>query len=988
LDQKLTDFFAQGEIILTGANRPFKLDQKESVWLVMSGKVDIFYIPTRDDHLKSSRQYLYSAEAGDVIFGMETRQGDLSFIGVGVYGTEVACRKVTDLFDFVTKVSIGSVVAGVLGMDGPSVSFAVAIERWVASLAEAIAAENPPNRYTPCRKGSPILMAQGAVLRPVKGIHWVRASIPLKYQGIGELSFGGTDDGRLIPFSKSSWAIADSEGTVNSFSTLEMLYRKNLWDGIDLFRDMAVNLCRKNYSAMVDNMRDRFQARKDLDEERIGEALENIADMIIPGAIARAGASVTRCGDALEEAFKILCKKLDIQFCPPMPGSAAGSRIDPVTRLCLASKIRSRDVILRGRWWVNDVGPLLAYLEPMEEGGEKRPVAILPVTDSTYMIHEPGLKAPRPVNDTTAAELHPVAHTFYPGLPNRAITLMDLFKFGIKGKFRDGMLCFALAIFGGLLGMIMPMVTGTFFDSIIPSADKKQLLQYCLGMFAAGLGSGIFELTRSFALLRISSKTEVNMQSAIWDRLLNMPVSFFGKYNVGDLSLRANSINSIYKMISGTTANSILSSVFSVFNFFLLFYYSFKLAILACVFVIITFAVSSLQSWFQIKIQRQAMEIGGRTTSLVLQLIFGIPKLRVAGAEKRGFAVWCSKYVEGRGLAIRSRRINNYFSVFNSLFSVLPQLTIYYFVATYLGQSPDFTTGRFMAFNAAFGAFMSSTLSLGGILISIMGVVPTYERAKSIMDTCPEVDDEKLDPGELSGDIEVSHVTFRYNEDGPVILSDVSVKANPGEFIALVGPSGSGKSTLLRLLLGFEKPESGAVYLDGKNAADLNPHSVRQQFGVVLQNGKVIAGDIFSNIVGANRLTIDDAWEAASMAGLDKDIKAMPMGMHTVISEGGGTFSGGQKQRLLISRALVTKPRIIFFDEATSALDNATQAIVTESLDKIAATRIVIAHRLSTIIHADRIYVMEGGKVIQEGTFHELVRRPGLFSKLVQRQVV
>jgi ATP-binding cassette subfamily C protein len=265
--------------------------------------------------------------------------------------------------------------------------------------------------------------------------------------------------------------------------------------------------------------------------------------------------------------------------------------------------------------------------------------------------------------------------------------------------------------------------------------------------------------------------------------------------------------------------------------------------------------------------------------------------------------------------------------------------------------------------------------------------VPTYERAKPILETLPEVDEMKADPGELTGELEVSHVSFRYREDGPIVLKDVSVQVKPGEFVALVGPSGSGKSTLFRLLLGFEKLEAGAVYYNGRDLVGLDIREVRRQIGVVLQNGKLMAGDIFTNIIGSSLLTLEDARQAARMAGLEDDLKAMPMGLHTVISEGGGTLSGGQRQRLLIARALVHRPRILFFDEATSALDNRTQAIVSESLDNLQATRIVIAHRLSTIMNADRIYVLQDGRVVQQGTYDELIQAEGVFADLAKRQM-
>jgi ATP-binding cassette subfamily C protein len=304
------------------------------------------------------------------------------------------------------------------------------------------------------------------------------------------------------------------------------------------------------------------------------------------------------------------------------------------------------------------------------------------------------------------------------------------------------------------------------------------------------------------------------------------------------------------------------------------------------------------------------------------------------------------------------------------------------------GANPSIRTGDFLAFLAAYGACQGALLATCVALLNTLSVIPLYEQAKPILVTRPEVDVVKTDPGTLTGDIEVQGVTFRYSSDGPPVLRCLSLHVRPGEFVAFVGPSGSGKSTILRLLLGFESAESGAIYYDGQELAGLDVSAVRRQIGVVLQNGRLLSGDIFSNIVGSAPLALDDAWAAARMAGFADDIQAMPMGMHTVVSEGGGTLSGGQRQRLMIARALVHRPRLLFFDEATSALDNRTQGIVSASLEQLQATRIVVAHRLSTIVSADRICVVERGQIVQNGRYEELIDQPGLFATLARRQIV
>jgi ABC-type bacteriocin/lantibiotic exporter with double-glycine peptidase domain len=266
--------------------------------------------------------------------------------------------------------------------------------------------------------------------------------------------------------------------------------------------------------------------------------------------------------------------------------------------------------------------------------------------------------------------------------------------------------------------------------------------------------------------------------------------------------------------------------------------------------------------------------------------------------------------------------------------------------------------------------------------------IPQFSRIRPLIASAVEISEDRKPPGELSGSVELSRVTFRYVSGGPPILDNVTLRMAPGEYVALVGPSGSGKSTIFRLLLGFEKPEQGAVFFDGKAIETLDISGVRRQMGVVLQNGQLASGSIYDNICGGVQLPLSQAWDAARLAGLEADIKAMPMGMHTVIAEGVSTISGGQRQRLMIARAIVRRPRILLFDEATSSLDNQAQAIVSESLARLNVTRIVIAHRLSTVRQADRIVVLVDGKIVQAGSFAELSGSSGVFADFARRQLL
>jgi ATP-binding cassette subfamily C protein len=387
--------------------------------------------------------------------------------------------------------------------------------------------------------------------------------------------------------------------------------------------------------------------------------------------------------------------------------------------------------------------------------------------------------------------------------------------------------------------------------------------------------------------------------------------------------------------------------------------------------------------------QRQMAMIGGKISSMLLQFIVGIAKFRVSGTEGRAFAVWAKEFAKKKVIATKARQISMVTTIFFAVFPTFCLGTIFYYQQSLAAEpgSTKITTGDFFAFFSAFSQVMAAVVSVSAAIIAVVAVIPFYERAKPIFNAIPEVTEAKTSPGRLTGAIEVSHVTFRYAENAPPALRDVSISARPGQFIAIVGASGSGKSTLLRLLLGFEAPESGAVYFDGQDLSGLDTQEVRRQMGVVLQSSRPISGSIFQNIVGSAPLTVEDAWEAARLAGIDEDIRKMPMQLHTYLSDGGGGISGGQRQRLMIARAIAPRPRIVLFDEATSALDNQTQAIVSRSLDALQATRIVIAHRLSTIMNATRIFVLDKGEVVQSGTYQELISQDGVFKELAKRQM-
>jgi NHLM bacteriocin system ABC transporter ATP-binding protein len=643
--------------------------------------------------------------------------------------------------------------------------------------------------------------------------------------------------------------------------------------------------------------------------------------------------------------------------------------------------VRYRRVALRGHWWHDTDEPLLAF-----RSGTRQPVALLPGRHG-YTVLDPTRSGLVPLTPDFAAALDTFGYQFYAPAPAEPLSGRALVALACARTGRDLWLVALAALAASLLGLVVPVATGRMFSDVIPNANPTDAFTLLGALAAMAIGTTLFEATRALALVKAEGRTSATLQALLVDRLLSLPVPFYRGYSVGDLAQRASAVGRLRTLLSGAATTSLLSGMFSLVYLGLLLYYDVTLALVAVGLLVTVVAGTAACSVAAVRFGRRQQDVAGRIDGLVFQMVSGIAKLRVAAAEGRAFAVWCARFREQKELMLAAGRYRNAVSVINDVLPIVSLAVLVTAVHHRMANGHDLHTGTFIAFNTAFGAFLASGVALSNTMIGLLEAVPILERAAPILTTPPEVNAARPDPGELSGRIEASHVSFRYGADGPPILEDVSLSVEPGEFVALVGPSGSGKSTLLRLLLGFDSPSTGTVYYDGHDLASVDVSAVRGQIGVVLQSSRLMAGDVFTNIVGSAPLTMDEAWAAAEMAGVADDIRAMPMGMHTLVSDGASTLSGGQRQRLLIARALVRRPRLVFFDEATSALDNRSQEIVSRSLERTNATRLVIAHRLSTIRHADRILVIERGHVVQAGSFDALARQPGLFAQLIARQV-
>ncbi len=972
-------FAAEGDETEVGGNTPLLLADPGAAWLVVQGQVEVFSVSLQEGRPRGPRRHFFSAQAGDLLLGLalDGEGPGLGLLAVGLVGTRLRKLRLDRLAEAAVEPALTLALAGV-------------VERWVAGMSAGAARSVVPRPRADVQvsPGEEARLRPGQRLRVRKGVAWVRQ------QGESALFLGmeeipeAAGEGFLLPLAFEAWLQAVADVELAAVDTAAALTSGRAIAGLKALAACVLRC--EFFNSRLDAVDDYNRMVEKAARDRAGHesSLREIGRVLTDVPAPRAPLDPE---NALLAAAALVGSHLGITIkAPPRPRTdETDPSRQPLEEILRTSRVRARLVTLRDAWWTSDGGP---FLGKREKGGA--PVAILPVSPIAYVVQDPASGERTPVDQAVAATLSAQAHTFYRSLPDRPLTPRDVAAFAAKAARGELALPLAVGAGGGLLGILAPLFMGLLVQEVIPQAQRSSLVQLALILLTVTGVTAVFEVVKALAMLRVETRMAATLQPAIWDRLLTLPSGFFRQFTSGDLAMRAQGVEQMRRLLSGATLTSLMSSTFSLFSFALLFYYSGKLALFAAGIVLVALGVTLGLGYLKVRLQRQVATVEGRISGLVLQLLGGIAKLRVTGSESRAFSRWAAQFTEQRRLAFGTGAIGNVMESFNSVFPLLGSMVLFYAVLSLqkagaaAGQPGGMSPGDFVAFNAAFGSFLVQVLATGVTVIQVLNVVPLWERARPILEASPEVDLSKSDPGEVTGEIEVSHVTFRYQPDGPAVLSDVSLRIEPGEYVAVVGPSGSGKSTLLRMLLGLDVPETGSVYFDGRDLQTLDVQKLRRKIGVVNQGATVRSGSLFSNIVGLLPLTQDDAWEAARLAGLDQDVKQMPMGMNTVLQQGGGTLSGGQRQRMMIARAIVSRPRILLFDEATSALDNRTQAVVAQSLMELQATRVAIAHRLSTIIGADRIYVLVGGRIVQQGTYRELADQEGVFLDLVKRQIM
>ena len=718
---------------------------------------------------------------------------------------------------------------------------------------------------------------------------------------------------------------------------------------------------------------EQIKQRKRNDDEILSEAFIGIADAVLGSKLASAySTDEEKAEDAIGEILKYYHVKPR-----EVPASVKGLN-DRLEFLLRPYGIMRRRIKLEKGWYRNAIG---AMLTTRKDDGTV--VALIPKGLSGYVSLDSTSGKWMRITGKNEDLFEEEGICFYKPFPLKKLTVPVLMRYVLDCLSPADLSLVALATLAvSLVGLLVPKGNNLLFGTVVDSGQLRLLIGVAVFLISISISRLLFTTVKVAVVERLNTKIGLSVQAATMMRILSLPADFFKKYSSGDLAARTGHLQSLCGMIVTAVLSTGLTSVFSLLYISQIFVYAPMLVVPALSITLITLVFTLATTFFQMRLTRQQMELSAEESGMSYALITGIQKIKLSGAEKRAFARWSALFSKRLAMTANPPMFLKANAAISTAISLIGTIIMYYF-----SLKSGVSVSEYYAFNTAFGMLSGAFLSLAGIASTFAQLKPVLDMAKPLMETIPEVSEGKQVIDRLSGGIELNNISFRYNENMPLVIDDLSLKIRPGQYVAIVGSTGCGKSTLMRLLLGFEKPQKGAIYYDGKDLNAIDLKSLRRKIGVVMQDGKLFQGDIFSNItISAPQLTLKEAWEAAEKAGVDEDIRAMPMGMHTIISEGSGGISGGQRQRLMIARAIAPKPRILMFDEATSALDNLTQKTVSDSLEKLKCTRIVIAHRLSTIRHCDRILYLEKGKILEDGTYEELIALGGKFAQLVERQ--
>ncbi len=809
-----------------------------------------------------------------------------------------------------------------------------------------------------------------------KAMRWLVLADEVRVKGmVLDKSLQGT-----IFFPVGRVFLAESDGKATIETTESILDKKGL------------SFIKAFWSDLLDSIDDRFQIqkinkknhyKKQLEVEELAkvELNNNINQALFFRDLDKASSDQFDVTD-IYAALSEISKHLRIKIARFKPNDVFfDTRSEELEELASHLDLHVNKITLSPGWWKKGSTPYVCFSK------EGEAYALLPTLMGRYVLKDCRTGQKRLLTEELAASLIETVYLVSPKLSDQTISFSKLFSYAFLGNKFNFILLLLAFFMVALLGLANPVVTGYITNDAIVNANLGLVFQLTLTLLGVGITIGLFTIVRNIVLVRFETMMNYNMQCALMSRVLKLPLEFFSDYSIGDVTNRILAVDAMVKTFSGNNVNGMLTFVFSLVSFVLMFYYAWVLALIVLAVVLLMLAIFYGFTVFQLPYMQKSMNQMGDTFGLMYQVINGITRVKLFARETFAESSWGGIYSEYRRDLLKGYLLGAWRSTFFSIAQLFTMILLFIVVAWWYSKGIEFQ--NFITFFSAFTQFMAGMLMFSSTATAIVPAIVFYRRLKPLLDAPLETSQESGDGAfQLVGAIKAEQLAFSYGKDAPMVLSEISFDIRPGEYVAIVGFSGSGKSTLFKLLLGFYFANKGSLAIDGQSIRNIDVKALRKQMGVVLQDGKLVSGTILENIIGNSNLSEDDAWTAASLIGLDKFIAKLPMGMQTVVSQSMSSFSGGQKQLILIARALVRKPKLLLLDEATSALDNKSQALVTESINQLQMTRIAIAHRLSTIQKADRILVLENGKISESGTFEELLAQKGFFYQLAKDQML
>ena len=961
-----------GTAVPCAGNLPVKLDDPDSVWFIDRGAVNLFLVEFEDGVERAAPQHLLRREAGHLLPGVAPDEGDgeegtrLSVIAKGSPGT-VLKRLPASLLPEADPAELAEQTDTWLNAVTDTLS------RFASRLPRATALAEPglTRKLTPC------------TLSVRRAVVWVSQPPPgaSLYMGIVDPAELAESRGRPeapVPLTRTSWLTLFGEATVSGKSTRTLAEEGALLSALASFHASAFALERHNRRlAVVDvaNLERAQTASRRSAEQAARQRLFNIYDLPLDRDAAVEDT-------ALADALRIIGRREGIEFrIPARSGPSADSPVGLVDILD-ASGVRARRVTLKAEdhWWRGDSNAMLAF-----RAGSGQPVALLPGLFGRYREIDPVRKRASRVGADRAATLAEEAWIFYRPLPAQAVKPADLLRIALRGSARDLARLTMAGLPAGLIRLVPAFALGFVAHHVAAGGNAGALYSVAVTVAGFGVLGALLHLFQSAAMMRLEGRGASRVEAAFWDRLMRLPPSVLRRHPSGDVAMSGMTFQNLRDGLQGAVADSLLSCIFLLPVFGVIFFYDTTLGAIALGFSLASLLITVVLGLRQIAPYGRMIGATRRVAGRLFQIIAGIAKLRVENAEGSAFAIWARDYRDQKRAELELGALEGHARALGAALPLLAGGVLLFAVMTVDRNVP---AGDFLVVYTVFVTFASAVARLGESFGTIAATLPAFNQMRPLLAAVPEADVEGEPVEHLGGDLLFDRVSFRYDPDGPLILDDVTIRARPGEFVAIAGESGAGKSTLFRLALGIDRPAAGAVYYDGRDLRRLNLKQVRRRIGAVPQSVRLHPLDLWDNLVSHHdQVTSEAVWTAVRTAEVEAQIKAMPMGLMTMVGTSGAVLSGGESQRVTIARSVIGSPRIMLLDEATNWLDNESQAMVMRNLSALTSTRLVIAHRLSTLEQADRIYVLQAGRVVQSGSFKELMAADGVFRELVRRQV-